>query len=50
MNQRTESATPESLAAGSIFTSTPGKVIMLVMVEEIMDDEDDGEEEKWCSQ
>lgn len=38
-----------SRATGSIFNST-GKVIMLVMVEEIMGDEDDGEEEQWRSQ
>lgn len=41
--------TARSHATGSIFNWT-GKVIMLVMVKEIMDDENNGEEEKWCSQ
>lgn len=43
MKRRTKSSTPDPTLHGTIFSPLTAKVIMLVMVEEIIDDEDDGE-------
>lgn len=47
VNRRTKSSAPDPTPQGLY---SMWMVIMIVMVEEIMDDENDGEEEKWYSQ